>query len=240
MRVIVPLAGPDFILREGKVKANIEIDGEPLLYRVLASRPWSNTLESHDYSFVLIDAAETRKFAADALLDWYPDASITFISSHTRGAALSVLAGLATGKDVHVPIIVDLADILYTSTLNPKLVFQSNDYCGGIALTFHSNNPDYSYLKLDCSGSFENATEKHVISKNASAGTYIFRDLATYLCALAHNLDNEDSQTFQNLFYVCPLFNGVKDLGKSVLLEPVTNVIDIKARKINAHLYKLP
>ena len=228
MRVVVPLAGPDFILSGGSLKANIENNGVPLLRRALTSRPWAGTLATHDYSFILIDAPETRAFAAGALVGWYPGASITFISSYTRGAALSTLAGLSTGKDVGEPIIVDLADVLYTSALDPKLVFQSNPDCGGIALTFHADNPRYSYLSLDASGDFENAAEKCIISNNASAGTYIFRDLATYLRALAHNLENEDIQTYQNLFYVCPLFNGVKDLGKRVILESVTNVIDIK------------
>lgn len=232
MRVVVPLAGPDFILRGGELKANIKYAGEPLLRSVLNSRPWAKTLASRDYSFVLFDAPETRAFAADTLLDWYPDATVTFISSHTRGAALSALAGLTTGKDVGAPIIVDLADILYTSNLDPTLVFQSNIGCGGIALTFNSDNPAYSYLSLDPSGFFENATEKRVISNNASAGTYIFRNMATYLRALAHNLTNEDSQTYRKLFYVCPLFNGVKDMGKNVLLEPVTDVIDIKLEAI--------
>jgi hypothetical protein len=228
MRVVVPLAGPDFILRGGKLKANIKFDGKPLLRRILTSRPWAKTVASHDYSFVLFDASETRSFATDLLLDWYPDAKLTFISSYTRGAALSALAGMATGEDMDAHIIVDLADILYESNLDPKLVFQSNADCGAIGLTFHSDNPAYSYLSLDTSGCFENASEKRVISKNASAGTYIFRNLATYLRALAHNLENEHSQTFQNLFYVCPLFNGIKDIGSSVLLEPVKNVIDVK------------
>jgi hypothetical protein len=228
MRVVVPLAGPDFILKGGELKANIKLDGEPLLRRVLASRPWANTLNSPDYSFVLFDAPETRSFVIDVLLDWYPSATITFISCYTRGAALSALAGLSTGKDVGVPIIVDLADILYTSTLDPKSVFQANPDCGGIALTFKSDNVAYSYLRLDTFGVFDMAAEKRVISDNASAGTYIFRDMATYLRALAHGLDNESNQSFRDLFYVCPLFNGVKEQGKSVLLEAVTNVTDIK------------
>ena len=230
MRVVVPLAGPDFVRKDGSLKAEIDLNGEPLLRRALNSRPWAKSLASHDYSFVLFDSPFTRDFAANALLSWYPDATITFISSYTRGAALSALAGLITGKDFGSPIIVDLADILFDSTLDPKLVFQSNTDCGGIALSFHSENPQYSYLSTDNLGFLVKAAEKSIISKNASAGTYIFRDLATYLRALAHNLENEDSQTFQDLFYVCPLLNGVKDMGKSVLLEPVVNVIDIKMK----------
>ena len=228
MRVIVPLAGPDFILDGGGLKAEIDLEGQPLLYRVLKSRPWAGKVAAQDHSFILIDAPETRVFAAGALAKWYPSSSVTFISRYTRGAALSALAGIATGEDVDTPIIVDLADILYTSTLDPAAVFNRNPDCGGIALTFKANNPAYSYLKMDACGVFVRAAEKRVIADNASAGTYMFRDMATYLRALAHGLENEESQTFQDLFFVCPLFNGVKDQGKHVLLDPVTDVIDIK------------
>lgn len=226
MRVVVPLAGPDFILDCGNLKAEIDFDGEPLLRRVLRSRPWASAVQ--DYSFVLMDTPETRAFATSALAEWFPDASVTFISHYTRGAALSALAGMATGADVGAPIIVDLADILYTSTLNPATVFYTSPECGAIALTFKSDNPSYSYLRLDALGGFAQAAEKQLIADNASAGTYMFRDMATYLRALAHGLENEVSQTFCGLFYVCPLFNGVKIQGKGVMLETVNEVIDIK------------
>lgn len=232
MRVIVPLAGPDFILKDGSLKAEIELNGEPLLRRVLTSRQWAKNLASRDYSFVLFDSPSTRAFAANALLDWYPDSTVTFISSYTRGAALSALAGMATLEDMDVHIIVDLADIFYESTLDPVPVFEKNSDCGSIALTFKADNPAYSYLKLDTAGLFESAAEKSVISKNASAGTYIFRDMATYLRALAYSLENQENQTFNDLFYVCPLLNGVKDQNKRVFLEPVTDVIDIKMEPI--------
>ena len=216
MRIVVPLAGPDFILGCGTLKAELDLDGEPLMRRVLNSRPWANS--ERDYSFVLIDTPETRAFATNALANWYPRSSVTFISSYTRGAALSALAGLATGHDIDEPIVVDLADILYASTLKPTSLFKKNANCGGVALTFKSDNPTYSYLSVDTFGIFEASVEKKVISNHASAGTYIFRNMATYLRALAHSLENHEHQTFRDLFFVCPLFNGVKDQGKSVLL----------------------
>ncbi|ABI66756.1 MAG: hypothetical protein ACJA0K_000640 [Maricaulis maris] len=228
MRVIVPLAGPDFIRDDGTLKAQINLGGEPLLRRVLTSRPWAEAVAAENHSFILLDAPETRAFATGPLDKWYPGASVTFLSCYTRGAALSALAGIATGADTAGPIIVDLADIMYSSTLDPATVFAANPDCGGIALTFKDDNPAYSYLRLDAFGVFSEAAEKRVISEHASAGTYMFRNLPIYLRALAHGLENEETQTFRNLFFVCPLFNGVKDQGKGVLLESVTDVTDIK------------
>ena len=185
-------------------------------------------MASTDYAFILIDTPQTRSFASDILSKWYPGASITFLSSYTRGAALSALAGIAGTEQLTAPLIVDLADILYESTLDPAEVFASQPDCGGIALTFKADNPVYSYLRTDASGTFVEAAEKRVISDNASAGTYIFRDCSTYLRAVAHAINNAETQTFRDLFYVCPLFNGVRDQGKEVVLEPVRSVIDIK------------
>ena len=229
MRVIVPLAGPDFIQKDGSLKAEIELNGEPLLRQVLNSRPWSSYVK--EYSFILVDEPETRKFANNSLADWYPKSVVTFISDYTRGAALSALAGMATSKSVAEPVIVDLADILYSSTLEPTTLLQKNANCGGIALVFKADNPAYSYLRHNSSGFFEEAVEKQVISDNASAGTYIFRDMATYLRALAFCLENQESQTFRNLFFVCPVLNGVKNQGKCVLLEPVEDVVDVKVEE---------
>lgn len=228
MRVVVPLAGPDFIRDDGSLKAEMKIGGEGVLRLALSSRPWAKVVAPKDYSFILINAPETRAFAATTLAKWFPGASVTFISCYTRGAALSVMAGMATGQDVGAPIIVDLADILYSSNLDLAEVDQKHPDWGGIALTFKADNPAYSYLSVDASGCFYEAAEKRVIADNASAGTYIFRDMATYLRALAHGLENKESQTFRDLFFVCPLFNGVKEQGKQVLLEPVADVVDVK------------
>lgn len=226
MDVIVPLAGPDFVAADGAVKALIPFGGEPLLWHVLKSRPWAAAIGS--YTFVLRDGAETRAFAAEHLSRWYPGASQIFLSTFTKGAACSALAGLACRGEQRQPLIVDLADILYTSSLDVMARLEQSPGCGGLALTFQSTNPLYSYLRCDQSGTVVEAAEKRVISAHASAGTYIFRDGATYLQALAHAFANEASQVCNGLFYVCPLFNGILAQGLGVELEPVYDVVDIK------------
>lgn len=226
MRVIVPLAGPDFVSPDGRVKAMLPLDGEPMLRRTLLQRSWAETVSQ--YSFVLHDNQHTRAFAAGPLSAWFPQATVTFLSTFTRGAAFSSLAGICLGQAVDDPLVIDLADIGYRSTLNPVKAFAEEINLGAIALTFTSENPLYSYLKLDSEGNFVEAAEKRLISDNASAGTYIFRDIATFLHATAHSAENEETQAFNGLFYICPLLNGVKDQGKSVALSPATQVRDIK------------
>lgn len=228
MRVVVPLAGPDFVKRDGSVKAEVPIDGQPLLRRALDSRPWSERVARSDYVFVLRDRPETRHFAAALLAEWYPGAATVFLGQDTLGAALSSLAGVALASASDGPLIVDLADILYTASIDPETAFAADRRCGGIALTFPSTSPAYSYLRVDDANRFVEAAEKKVISRHASAGTYLFSGAAVFLRAVAHALENRESQQYAGLFYVCPLFNGVRAAGYEVALAPVTDVFDLK------------
>lgn len=228
MRIIVPLAGPDFVRPDGSVKAEHTIDGEPMLRRALESRPWSSSVSPEDHVFVFVDGPETRSFAGGPLARWYPGAATCFLSGSTRGAALSAMVGLAGHRAASEPLIVDLADIIYKSHLEPVAVFSDTPNVGAIALTFDSDNPLYSYLATDSEGRVTQAAEKVVISRNASAGTYVFASTSAYLRALAHALENEGEQAHRGFFFVCPLFNGILASGCTVALSNVTDVRDIK------------
>lgn len=227
MNIIVPLAGPDFVLPNGSVKPLTPIKDSALLRHTLDTRPWAS--ESPNYTFIFHKSTKSDAFIERHLRSWYPDAKTISISNYTRGAAFSALIGLSAQVDFSKPIIVDLADIIY-KTIKPDIceIFETDKNCGAVALVFESSETKYSYLRLNDEGSVIEAAEKRVISSTASAGTYIFRDTATYLRAVAHAIDNENTQTFKGLFYVCPLFNGVLAQCLNVKLLSVTDVIDIK------------
>jgi hypothetical protein len=226
MHVIVPLAGPDFVRTDGTIKALTSFRGQPLLKHSLDSRPWAS--KATRYSFVLYDCEATRRFAHDYLKVWYQGSSFVYISTFTRGAALSALAGLSLLDSFCQPLVIDLADIIYTSVVDIEGILQKSQNVGGIALVFDSANPQYSYLASDSNGQFFEAAEKKLISRHASTGTYIFRDCPTFLRSIAHAIENEASQTHNNLFYVCPLFNGVLAQGKQVILDFAFDIMDAK------------
>jgi len=235
LKVVVPLAGPDFVLANGSVKGLIDIGHGPLLHHALTSRAWAGAVAPEDYTFVLNDQDVTRSFAQENLAQWFPGSSTVFLSGYTSGAALSALAGAAPVLTADAaPIVVDLADILYDSTLDPAAHFAADAGTGGIALTFESDNPAYSYLRKDADGVVVEAAEKRVISTEASAGTYAFSSGSVLLRAIAHALDNAPSQTFRDLFFVCPLFNGVLDQGLAVSTVTVENVEDIKIQGVGS------
>ncbi|WP_191218677.1 hypothetical protein [Agrobacterium salinitolerans] len=228
MNIVVPLAGPDFVSPDGRVKALTEFNGEPLLRAVLKSRLWAGSITDDKYTFVLQDTEATRHFWRECLLDWYPRSRAVFLSHPTRGAALSAIAGLSEIVDLSAPLAVDLGDIYYHLECEPEDFLHSAETSGAVVLAFESNNPSYSYFALDADGNVLRAAEKSVISNHASAGTYVFRSGGTYAAAVAHAVANEREQTYNGLFYVCPLINGVLAQGSQVKMLDVTNVIDVK------------
>ncbi len=232
VNIVVPLAGPDFVSADGSLKALLDIGaGEPFLKATLGQRPWAASTPSANYAFVLHDRPETRAFAREHLQSWFPGCRVVFLSHFTTGAAFSSLAGAALqfGAD-NRPVVVDLADIIYATALDPALYFVRHRNVGGLALTFPSQNPLYSYLRRNAHGEVVEAAEKRVISDEASAGTYAFRSGSVLLKALAHALENAASQTYRDLFFVCPLFNGVLAQSLAVATSGVADVRDMKIK----------
>ncbi len=230
MQIVVPLAGPDFERSDGTVKALLDVDGVPLLRRALESRPWwrDGSCAPDGLTFVLRDTPVSRAFAADWLARQYPGCRTVMLSHATQGAALSALAGVALIAHRAGPVVIDLVDILYDADVSPAVLFAANPGLGGIALVFESGDPAYSYLRTGPDGYALEAAEKRPISRHASAGTYAFRSPSALLQALAVNLAAPAAVTYNGLFYVCPVFNGVIEAGLKVQLCPVTNVRDIK------------
>ncbi len=229
MRVVIPLAGPDFEQADGSVKAERLVEGRPLLRQALESRSWwrEGRARAAETTFVLHDGPATRRFADSALTAWFPEAQVVFVSGYTQGAALSALAGLAPVAHDVGPVCIDLADILFEEDGSVGTVF-GDPAVGGALLTFPATSPLYSYVRRDARGKVVETIEKVVISGEASAGVYLFRSAGIYLKAVAHALENRDSQTCRGLFFVCPLMNGVLAQGLDVVGVPVHGVRDIK------------
>lgn len=230
MKVVIPLAGPDFE-RGSTTKAEEIVEGEPLLKATLESRAWwrDQTITDSDVIFVLQGSPLSRNFAEATLSKWYPRAKMVFLPGFTSGAALSALAGVSClDQSADEPLCIDLVDILYTADCHPEEVFSADPSLGGLALTFESSQDIYSYLRLGENGLVIEAAEKKVISSHASAGTYFFRNGPTYVAALSHCLSAGGRYTHKGLHFVCPLYNGVIANNQKVRVEAVSNVRDVK------------
>ena len=229
MNILVPLAGPDFLGLDGKLKGCELFQGEPMLKKILQTRPWADHVER--YIFIFQDESECHQFYEEKLKKWFPSSMSIFLSAPTSGASLSALAGLSLISNFHSPLMVDLADIYF----EPNSEFDVDklirvEYQNG-AFTFQSDEPCYSYLKFSNDGKFLEAAEKKVISDRASSGVYYFVNAAAYCEAIAWHVIKGTDYCYKGLFYVCPLLNGLLKQGQLVTEVPVSNIIDLKSEK---------
>jgi hypothetical protein len=222
---IVPLAGPDFVHPTLGIKPLLPVDGEPLLRRVITSRPWwrSGDLQASGLIFVLRDVPETSE-VIDRIEDWFPGSQKVILSSLTAGALMSVVAGVALVKDLTAPLCVDLVDILYETEDVMVDRFKDDENLGGIVPYFESQEACYSYLQMTDDRKVIRAVEKQVISNDASAGTYWFRDAATYLNAVSFSLRNATELSVKGVLFVCPAINYMIGVGQDVIGIPVGSV----------------
>jgi hypothetical protein len=229
MKIVIPLAGPDFESPNGGVKSEAVVNGTPLLRAALEQRFWwrNGDVSCKDLIFILRDTDRSGAFAATSLARWYPNSRVVKVSGDTRGAAFSALAGVALVSDPEEVLCIDLVDILYECEVDPVAEMRRNE-ADAMAVVFQSTNPSYSYLRTDISGRVVHVAEKQVISTNASVGTYFFASAAVFLEGLARNLRRGIKDAYRGVFFVAPVLEGVIHNGGKVLIKNASDIADIK------------
>jgi len=219
MKCIVPLAGPDLQSEMFGLRPLYTVDGEAILSKALNSRKWAGDLEGEDYIFVVRNVPEIARLQAFLHEKW-PGCLVVVLPRLTSGALMSAMCGVGLVHD-DLPIIVDLADILFESA---RLWDAFDDAkIGMIVPVFESVDPAYSYLRLE-NGEVLEAREKQVISSNASAGVYLFKNRAIYIAAAAYCLSNPEISTCAGNYFICPMVNGVIHSGMSVIAPDATDI----------------
>lgn len=205
MYTIVPLAGPDFYNPAYGIKPLIKIDDIPLVQRALESRNWNSKeyLSSRRLIFVVRTCEQLAPFKS-FLSAQFPNAQLVELQNLTRGALCSAVAGTALISDFNAPLVVDLVDILYESGCAPQEMFSETDALG-ILPWFESDDPAFSYLEIQ-NDRVIRAVEKKVISRNASAGTYFFRDLHSFIQGFQGSLRHADAVAVNSNLFLCPSF----------------------------------
>ena len=222
MKCIVPIAGPEYF-KEENCKGLIQFKDDFLLRSILYKRPWINKVD--ELIFIMQDLDIARDFEKSYLKKWFGNSKSIYIPSFTCGAAFSSLIGVSlayTKSDM--PIMIDLADIYFESNFIP---YQKKEK-DGFAFYFESNDPIYSYLKVDDYENIIETKEKKVISNKASAGVYCFPSSSSFIKSISYSILNSKKLTFNNLHYVCPLLNSLIASNIKVIPIKVKNVVDIK------------
>jgi hypothetical protein len=217
MITVVPLAGPDLVESRWGIRPMFPVDGVPLLELVLSTRPWPYDR----LVFVLRDVPELSVIRQFLKVRW-PSARVVVLSDVSGGALLSAMAGIALAVDPMEPLVIDLADILFDPQGVPPVaeLFGEPDVAGALPW-FPSDDPAYSYLEIAGNRVLRTA-EKQVISREASAGVYLFRDTPSFLEAAAHALRHGDGLAWRGVHFLCPSYNGLIAAGRLVRPLAVT------------------
>jgi hypothetical protein len=226
MHCVVPLAGPQLTHRQHGLIVNYPVEGTPLLRRTLETRPWwiAGRLTARDLTFALREGPELAAMRA-AVESWFAGCRIVILPGLTKGALLSALAGAAAIPALDAPLIIDLADILYSATVDIEQSFAADPSVGAMAPYFEANDACYSYFTFGLDDSIDFAAEKKVISRHASAGTYIFRSAAHFIAAAGRSMiEAPDELTVGNALFVCPALNGILRQGMRVMPFQARNV----------------
>lgn len=229
IEILVPLAGPDYVDVNGKIKGENSYGKVSFLREILMSRRWYDDKRNF-FTFVFRDHEATRRLYNEQIKDWFTNTSAVFLSNGTCGAALTALSGISIISDFSAPLVIDLADIRYDCGSDP-IEMMRHENVSAVGLTFKSSLPIYSYLLFDKDENFILSKEKEIISANASAGTYLFKSSLVYVNSLMKVMERYKEYQYNDLMYVCPVFNGIKEQGMSVKNFPVENIIDVKGVK---------
>lgn len=223
--ILIPLAGPDFYTEKFGIRPLYPVGKSTLIEHVLASRPWMSSASRTEEQIVFIlreEGLHTDEMSS-FIKKRFPSADTVILSSLSAGAPLSVLAGISLARNHDEPIIVDLADIAFDMQWDPTAYFRVNQNVDAVVPYFSSRDPKFSYLKLDGARVIE-AREKQVISSNASAGVYFFRDATAYLRAVIYCLQHPGICKVGTALFVCPSVNGLITKERQVHAIEVRNV----------------
>jgi len=109
------------------------------------------------------------------------------------------------------PLVITTLDVYFEPIFSMDLMNPSVD---GTILVFKSDNPSYSYSKINDEGFVIETEEKKVISDLSSIGLYYFKSSKDFL-DYSKKMVNENIRT-NNEFYVCPLYNLLINDGKKI------------------------
>ena len=113
------------------------------------------------------------------------------------------------------PLVIYTLDVFFQPTFTPNF----DDNSDGCILTFKSNNPAYSYAKLNEDGYVTETAEKQVISDLAAVGVYTYRTGKMFVKYAREMIDNNIRTKGE--FYVCPLYNLMIRDGLKIKTESV-------------------
>ena len=216
--IVVPMAGRGQRWKDAGYtfpKPLVEIKNKPMIQLVL-----ENLKLEGNYIFIVLKE-HIEKFSLDVLLkNLKPNCTIVPIDSVTNGAAESFLAA----KDLikNNPLIIANSDQILEWSSTDFINFLDKKNPDGAIITYTSNHPKNSFVKINSEGKIVEVVEKKPINDHANAGIFYYKNGLDFVKAI-ETMINKNIRT-NNEFFIAPTFNELDLNSKNVLAYHVQNV----------------
>lgn len=167
-------------------KPLLKLHGKPFFY--WAAESVRHFIPLSGITFVVL-REHVENFAIDReILSFYPDARIVVLPKVLPGAVLTAMEGVKE-LDPDTPVVFNDCDHFFVSSAFEQFCAGDRSGCDGALLTFHSDEPRFSFLAYDADGNVCRTVEKQVISHDAICGAYYFNSVAAFLDAAGRYLE---------------------------------------------------
>lgn len=224
LNIVIPMAGKGSRFTERGYtfpKPLIEVGGKPMIQLVVENlKP-----KKIDHRFIFIVRKEHyEKYELKVLLERIaPGCIILPIDLVTQGASCTVLLAneYINNED---SLLIANSDQYVDFDFEEYLDFSENGENDGTILTFPSNHPKWSYVRLNEDKNAIEVAEKKPISNKATVGIYYFKKGKTF-CDGVMNMIRKNIRV-NGEFYVCPVYNEI------ILENKKIKVYDIKKEQM--------
>ena len=195
-------------------KPLIELQGHPFFF--WATQSILKYVDVEDVIFVVLQE-HIDKFEIDKrILEYYPTAKVQVIPQVLNGSVLTCCEGIKA--------VTDNGAILFNDCDHAFICNSFYDYCrigvfdkiDGALLTFHSDSPNYSYVKFDDYRNVAGTMEKVVVSNEAICGAYYFKNKAIFSESVATYLE----KCAYSEYFVSGVYNEMAAKKQKIITFP--------------------
>lgn len=213
VNIIIPMAGDGSrfnIAGYDTPKPFIKFNGKLMVEHVLSS------FEKLNANFVLVMQEKFLKERSEEVNELKAKYSIKIatVPRLTMGAAITALAAHKMIDAQNDIIFADADNIFEKSDLSNFLNHVRINDLNGALITINSNNPCYSYAKINTDGYLVETKEKEVISNNAICGVYYFKDLNEFKDAIIEMIVCNDLSKGE--FYMSNVYNYLIKISSKI------------------------
>ena len=223
LNFIIPMGGEGKRFKNSnfnKPKFMIETKNKTLLEWAIESLP----LDFAHKIFFIIRKKDEQNFEVKKFINKIMEKKfsnikfeILLLSKNTRGQAETVLSCKKYINNDRGLLIFNNDTYFKSTRLKSRLLSMRNQKIDGILGIFNSNNPEYSFVKIDKHDRVIRTKEKKVISNFASTGMYIFSKGSDFIKSIEYAIEKEILS--KNEFYISELYNILIKQGKKFTID---------------------